>query len=188
MIRKLVVLIFVAVLCLSSCGNKNAVTSFTENTDDGLTIEEIWEIKDQYDFVYEMDMYLAGKCNYGDEIQKLNGSQRIVYLIGELEAEVNNGGFWQYFYNSSGNFANEIIPALKKINAVNTAEICKNAMVVFDTPVLTDREERMDYIDENIRVISEIFDECDTEFFKYEDDLALLRYDFIIKNKDDFRK
>ena len=71
MIRKLVVLIFVAVLCLSSCGNKNAVTSFTENTDDGLTIEEIWEIKDQYDFVYEMDMYLAGKCNYGDEIQKL---------------------------------------------------------------------------------------------------------------------
>ena len=38
-------------------------------------------------------------------------------LVDELEAEINNGGFDQYFFNSAGDKAAEAINALEAIGA-----------------------------------------------------------------------
>ena len=54
------------------------------------------------------------KCKNGEKITKLNPVERVIYLISEFEAEVNNGGFDQYFINSSGKYASETIECLKK--------------------------------------------------------------------------
>jgi uncharacterized protein DUF4375 len=36
------------------------------------------------------------------EYQDLSTPERVFLLIWEFESEVNNGGFYQYFHNSSG--------------------------------------------------------------------------------------
>ncbi len=52
-------------------------------------------------------------------------------LVEELEAEVNNGGFDQYFFNSSGENAAAVIGALDKIGATKTAGIVRAACEKF---------------------------------------------------------
>jgi hypothetical protein len=42
------------------------------------------------------------------------------YCIHRLEAEVNNGGFHQFFLNSSGEYVRETLQALAEIEAVAT--------------------------------------------------------------------
>ena len=63
--------------------------------------------------VMEIDTYLNEKSKYGEEMEKLNSSQRVLLIIENLEREINNGGFDQFYWNSSGDYAMETINALK---------------------------------------------------------------------------
>ncbi len=45
--------------------------------------------------------------NEYEKVKALSNGMQYVYTTWWLEAEVNNGGFNQYFYNSSGQFAEE---------------------------------------------------------------------------------
>lgn len=95
-------------------------------------------------------------------------------LIDELEAEINNGGFNQFFFNSAGNHTEEIIKALVKIGAFRTAEIVKKAASKFPGGMPSkDRDERQEALEE-ISPDSDAFEELDEEFLAYEDDLASL--------------
>ena len=55
---------------------------------------------------------------------------------------MNNGGVSQFFFNSSGNFANKLAQAYKEIGAPKTAEICNTAVNAFKQKLPTDMEER----------------------------------------------
>ena len=106
--------------------------------------------------------------------------------------EVNNGGFSQYFFNSSGNFGNEIVASFEKIGAIKTAEICKKAISIFPNDVPTDWGKRQEFLtpddEKDEERIEEFFNKCDDAFFEYEDDLSELNYQFIINNKESFLK
>ena len=97
----------------------------------------------------------------------------VARLIGELEAEVNNGGFDQFFFNSAGNEASEILEALDAVGATRTAEIVRRACSRFAGGMppkgWTDRQEELT---ERVSPDSDAFDTEDEEFFAYEDDLA----------------
>ena len=95
-------------------------------------------------------------------------------LIDELEAEINNGGFDQFFFNSAGDYTEETIQALIKIGAFRTAEIIKKAASKFpDGKPSKDRDERQEEL-EMISPDSEAFEDMNEEFLAYEDDLASL--------------
>ena len=51
-----------------------------------------------------------------------------VFSTMEVEAEVNNGGFDQYFFNTAGEFALEAIEGFEKIGAKKFATITKQAL------------------------------------------------------------
>lgn len=51
-----------------------------------------------------------------------------VFATWELEAEVNNGGFDQYFFNTGGEFALEAIEGFKKMGADKMARLVKKAL------------------------------------------------------------
>jgi hypothetical protein len=55
----------------------------------------------------------------------------IAKLVGALEAEGNNGGFDQFFYNSAGDNTAETIRALETIGAVTVSDILKRAAAKF---------------------------------------------------------
>ena len=52
-----------------------------------------------------------------ESLLKLSKSEQAIYIIWNLEAEINNGGFNQYYFNSSGQFADLTPDALKLIKA-----------------------------------------------------------------------
>ena len=117
----------------------------------------------------------------------LSKEERIFYITQILEMEVNNGGFSQFFYNSSGDFSNELVGAFTAIGANATAAICQKAISAFGRDIPVDRNEREEMLDElEIDVIDEILEECDSAFCDYEDDLNQLNYNFVIKNKESF--
>src|SRR5215472_12379335 len=51
------------------------------------------------------------------DYKDLSAPERVFLVIWELESEVNNGGFQQYFHNSSGALAPHAVDALKTLGA-----------------------------------------------------------------------
>lgn len=95
-------------------------------------------------------------------------------LINELEMEINNGGFDQFFFNSTGNRAHDTIDALIAINATHTADILRSAVAKFPNGMVpTDREERQTLLEE-VSPDSEAFEVEDKNFLEYKDDLSSL--------------
>jgi hypothetical protein len=107
-----------------------------------------------------------------------------LYLTQIVEEEVNNGGFSQFFYNSCGDFACEIVDAFTKIGALKTAKICQKAVAVFGDTVPVDRERRQALM-ENPR-FEKVFEKCDDAFYEYEDDLEALNAAYILNHRQYF--
>ena len=150
-------------------------------------MEHIWELTDANDFVIALLEHLENKTQYGDDMSCLSEAERIFYITQSLEMEVNNGGFSQFFYNSSGSFSNELVSAFTAIGANATAAICQKAISAFGREIPVDRDERQDMLDElECEEIDEILEECDDAFYDYEDNLNELNYHFVIKNKESF--
>ncbi len=135
-------------------------------------------------FVIDMCSKVFEKCDYGDEIDKLNEHERVFFITQTLEEEVNNGGFWQFFYNSSGDFSGELIDAFTKIGALKTAEICKQALSIFNGDVPTDRDERGELLAQ--LDCNDFWDECDEAFYRYEEPLEELNYAYVMKYRSFF--
>ncbi len=167
-------------------GDSNTVILKSRKGDEDMTLSEIWNIENKNNFVIEMSMYLAQKCEYGDKIEALNEKQRVIYITQAVEMEVNNGGFAQYFFNSSGDFANEIVDAYRKIGAEKTAKICEKAISIYGGEVPKDRAQREDVLTADDENIDKLLEECDNKFFEYEDDLIELSYEYIMNNKEHF--
>lgn len=150
----------------------------------------IWEITDKDDFVTELWGIIEEKCDYGEQIQSLNEQERIFYVAQLLEMEVNNGGFSQFFYNESGNFANEIVNAFQEIFAYHTAGICQKAIDAFGGEIPVDEEAREELMDElefaDESRFDEILDECDEAFYEYKEDLTKLCYEYVMRNRFSF--
>jgi hypothetical protein len=95
-------------------------------------------------------------------------------LIDALEAEVNNGGFDQFFFNEAGNEAAATIDALDAVGASRTAAIVRSACAKFPTGMPpADRSARQTLL-ETVSPDSDAFEEEDDRFYVYEDDLSAL--------------
>ncbi len=60
--------------------------------------------------------------------ESLTPEERVFWNVYLLELEVDNGGYDQYFHNSSGEYANEVVAALRTLGAVRAAEITQAAI------------------------------------------------------------
>lgn len=139
--------------------------------------------------VMEIGSYLNEKSEYGDKIDKLNSSQQTFLYVENLEREINNGGFNQFYFNSSGDFSQESVIALLEIGADKTAEIVKKANSEFKKGIVPkDRTERQNELELIEQKAEENWNKCDSEFYKYQDNLTELLIAFVIKNRADFEK
>ena len=75
------------------------------------------------------ERYLAiGRRAYADPPGRISAVERRLLLVGELEADVNNGGFSQYLFNKGARRARAALAALKAIGARRTAAMLAAAM------------------------------------------------------------
>ena len=139
-------------------------------------------------FIIAMHSWVSEKCEYGRDIEKLSAEEQTFYFLQELEVQVNNGGFQQYFFNFGGNFAYETVDALTVIGAKQTAEILKNAIDAFRCEVPRDWDDRQDLLisKETDDDFEDNLSDCDAKFYEYNDDLNDLNYQYIMKNKEQF--
>jgi hypothetical protein len=75
----------------------------------------------------------VGQKAYRDPRYRLAPDERLVLLVGELEADVNNGGFSQYLDNKGRRRARAALAALRKVGARKTARLLETAMAPHTT-------------------------------------------------------
>jgi len=152
-----------------------------------LDLEKLLSSDDINGSIIELDNFIGELCSYGDDMDKLTEQQKQFYYNQCLEREINNGGFNQYFLNSSGDFALKTVQSLLIIGASKTADILQKAIDQFpNSNVPEDRTERQEILDQIQEIADHVWEELDQKFFTYEDDLNTLNIEFVRKNKDKF--
>ena len=113
----------------------------------------------------------------GEYFIQLADSDKILVTIWGLEADVNNGGFDQYYFNGSGDQAYYASYALESIGAHKMASIVSSANDVFgpDGPSRdrSVRQKQLTLVAQNDGVQSP-WGALDREFQGYPDDIASL--------------
>ncbi len=108
--------------------------------------------------------------------------QEIGELINLLDAEVNNGGFDQFFFNSSGDKTAEIIDALELVGASRTAAMVKRAAAKFPEGMPPKEwAKRQDVLLEQVSPESNAFQETDKEFYSNSENLSELLNQYIAR-------
>ena len=172
------ILLFLTILSFTNC-----------NSQMEFDLDKTLKIERRDMIVMEIDTYLNKKSEYGEMIEKLNSSQRTFLFVENLEREINNGGFNQFYFNSSGDFTQETVKALIEIGAKKTAEIVKKANSEFKNgSVSKDRTQRQNELKLIGEKAQENWNKCDSEFYEYQDNLTELLIAFVIKNKTEFKK
>lgn len=118
----------------------------------------------------------------------LSHAEQVFACVWQLEAEINNGGFNQFYSNSAGDFATETVNALEEIGAAHTAEIVRQANALFESgEPPRDCEEREEAL-ETIRDDHEDdLDTLNTAFYEYQDNLSELLHAFVMNHRADIR-
>jgi hypothetical protein len=164
-----------------SCGQSNNKGQVKIN------IDKILEIEDETAAIIELDTKLNEISDYGEKIERLNESQKTVLFVENLEREINNGGFNQFFFNSSGDFTHETVKALKAIKAFKTSDIVTKSISVWPNQIVPkDRSRRQDILVQIETQANPIWNECDEEFYKYQDNIVILLLEYVKSNKSDF--
>ena len=113
--------------------------------------------------------------------------QKVFSALWDVESEVNNGGFSQYFVNSSAESAHFVADALRMIGAPKTANICERAIAAAFPAGLPKSEEAIrsaaaDFSDE----VLEKLEPLDQEFFSYPHNLTDLLFAYVSQHTDEF--
>jgi Domain of unknown function (DUF4375) len=90
----------------------------------GQTTEELLSLEGQYrtdSLVLAFEQALQMKS-------ALTKEEKVVLAIEALEREVNNGGFHQFFLNSSNEFASTVVSSLTEIGCPRTATLTQAAV------------------------------------------------------------
>jgi HEAT repeat protein len=112
---------------------------------------------------------------------------QLYYLtLSWLDAEVRNGGFSQYFFNSSGDLAGHAVEAAGAVGATEAARVIRKAVELFgpDGPN-PDRDKRMDQLS---TIDLATLKELDTRYYDCPDDLWELLPLYVARHPDEFRR
>jgi len=121
MVIRISSVLLVALALVAACGQKPqqpAAPNLASIADEEL----------QYAILDYVHAKMEGRYDEEDEIlATLPAGVRALYVISGVEDEVNNGGFNQYYWNSSGKFADQAVAAFEFFSAHEHAELMREA-------------------------------------------------------------
>lgn len=207
-IVRLLFIITALTAALSSCKNKDNTQSTGEISDELESSVEQFENRKKYSSFtaeilksipdanletavidYIIDVKLKGRER--DEYSIIKGMSpafRYIYITWALDGEVNNGGFIQYFYNTSGMYAADLTDALRNIRAYKTEKIAADAIALYNKERALHEKVRKEGSMESFMSSygeSEL-GKLDELFYKTGEDLSKLRIRYIRSNPDQF--
>ncbi|SHN37355.1 protein of unknown function [Rhizobacter sp. OV335] len=132
------------------------------------------------DYVLEViEPWISQYLTHGAE--SLSQLEAVGVGVWLLDAEVNNGGFDQYYFNTRGALALETVQALRSIGAGEAASLLEAANK--DVPILPlpdDREERIVKLEEIAE--SSRFASLETEYYRGREDRIALLAEYLRKS------
>ena len=156
------------------------------DTYSGQTTDELINLEREYrtdSIVLAFEQALDQKA-YKVGTANLSNEEIVVLAIESLEREVNNGGYDQYFTNSSKEYVSIIIDSLNKIGSKEGLRITREAI---DTLNIKGEitEEKIDEImnEENNELVDRL-GECDSKYYQEVGDLSELLFAFICANRE----
>jgi hypothetical protein len=150
----------------------------------GQTTDEILACSETHDlvsllFAFEWGLQAKARALGGED--KLNDEERLVLSVLALDREVNNGGFDQFFRNSSYRFTPRILSDLRRIGADKRAAITGRAIDALQLDQLKPSAiEAVVAIEDPAR--DEALSGCDDDFYALADDAENL-FAFIVTNR-----
>lgn len=117
-------------------------------------------------------------------IENLTVEERVILAIEALEREVNNGGYDQFFTNSSKEFACVVLDSLNRIGCPKTASITKEAIAALGMPGPATVEGIDDVIYQDDEQREEQLSECDHQYFNSRENIEGRLFEFIKSNGD----
>ncbi|MBL7937431.1 MAG: DMP19 family protein [Bacteroidia bacterium] len=118
-----------------------------------------------------------------------NKSRQAIYMIWLLESEVNNGGFNQFYYNSTGQFSKHIPDALNLVGANNFSNLTSKANEIYEKEhqtITKNLDDTWDGFSKSYK--NNPLNNLDTKFYELykTENLQQIQIDYIRKHIKDF--
>jgi hypothetical protein len=151
-----------------------------------MMIDKIFSLP-KSEIIDELSTHINELSANGNELNRLNKTEKVFYYIDELCAEVNSGGFESYLYYNGNHFQNAV-DSLETVKAVNMLFLMKNIQYKFPKnkipKTLNSIQKAMDSLEEK----GIDFEIEDSQFYETEEKaLRNLLLDFVFENKNCFR-
>ncbi len=139
----------------------------------------------------EIDLFRVSEAVWAREaavgLKGLSSEEKVFLYIWNLEGEVNNGGFAQFYVNSAGDNAIDTPAALREIGATQAAAIADAANAVFGpSGPPSDRDERNEVLARLGASATDTLNALDAKFYEYPDKLDQLLKAFVERNRGRF--
>lgn len=154
----------------------------------GQSVEQLLSLQGKYrtDSLVLAFEQAIGQRAERDGMQSLTNEERLVLAVEALEREVNNGGYHQFFANSSREFAPTVVAALQRIGCKETATITRRAIKALGTTDLTADAIDAAMAGDNEQLLANLKG-CDDSYYKGAEPIAERLFAFIQANKTSVR-
>jgi hypothetical protein len=174
-----------------------AVTSIKEqliagtswlNGYEGRTVEELISLEGKYriDSLVSAFEEAIGQKLQRDGSTALNDEEQTVMAVEALEREVNNGGYNQFFTNSSNGFAAIIVDSLRRIGCKKTARLTQRAIDALEISDLTVEAIDTEMAIDNKQRTKKL-NACDETYYRAAEPIAERLFAFIKLNRQNIR-
>ena len=119
--------------------------------------------------------------------KKLSLAERHFCLIEILEREVISGGFENFYFKESGNYALEIYHALEAIGSEKFKNILFESMQAFRGIVPKDQLTRQRYMEDYKDECISLWEPLNETLYKYEEDIHNMLVDYVREHILEFR-
>jgi hypothetical protein len=136
-----------------------------------LPVAQLFALTDERAFQKGLLDHLLAK-RYRSREGTITPTEVALLDVSDLRMEVDNGGFDQYFFNSSGDRAYAVVAALERIGAPRAADIARRSLTVFprSAPARV-REERWEQTDAWTQADKDLLWALGKELFESSEDL-----------------
>jgi len=151
----------------------------------GQTIDELISLESDFD-AFEILFALETELSKKAAVKDVTTAEAYVLAIQALRREVDNGGYDQFFVNSSVEFAPIVVAALKAIGCDRIAEVTSRAISALGT---TNPDSIAEIIADEDAERETVFAACDDAFyelagFAHESDLEAKLLAFVKANRE----
>ncbi|PIB31795.1 hypothetical protein BFP78_07930 [Gaetbulibacter sp. 5U11] len=130
---------------------------------------------------------LWNKASEVSSFEQLSEPEKTFVYIDIFEGELNNGGLFDFFYNTSGAFAHQVLDAYQAIGAEESTAIVSQAIALFpELPVSKDLFIRRQLLSNLKHTVLDEWEKLETQFFISEEAIVTLLIDYITINKTYF--